>query len=116
MLTKLYIGNLSYETTEDDLRSFFSNSGTVISIALIRDRDTGRSKGFAFVEMNSQSEAEQAIKDLDGKTLDNRNIKVNLARPPDDKNRTFSKSYDRHGKSNSGRQKRQRNGGSSRRY
>ena len=57
MDTKLYVGNLSYETTEDDLRSLFSNAGTVISVALIKDRDTGRSKGFAFVEMSSQSEA-----------------------------------------------------------
>jgi RNA recognition motif-containing protein len=116
MLTKLYVGNLSYETTEDDLRSIFLNSGTVVSVSLIKDRDTGRSKGFAFVEMNSQSEAEQAIKDLDGKPVGSRNIKVNPARPPENNNRNTPRSYNRNGQSNPRRQKRQRNDGNSNRY
>lgn len=89
MDTKLYVGNLSYKTTEDDLRTLFSDSGTVISIALIKDRATGRSKGFAFVELSSQSEAEQAKKDLDGKMVGDREIKVNNAKPPKEKYRSY---------------------------
>jgi RNA recognition motif-containing protein len=116
MDTKLYVGNLSYETTEDDLRALFSNAGTVTSVALIKDRDTGRSRGFAFVEMSSQSQAEQAVKNLDGKTLGNRAIKVNIARPPEEKQRSYSNDYNRYGKGNSKTQKRRKNGGSSRRY
>jgi RNA recognition motif-containing protein len=116
MDTKLYVGNLSYETTEDELRTLFSDSGTVTSVALIKDRDTGRSRGFAFVEMSSQSEAEEAIKNLDGKVVGNREIKVNIARPPSENRRPYSRDYNRHGKSNSKRKNRGRNGGSSNRY
>jgi cold-inducible RNA-binding protein len=78
---KLYVGNLSYNTTEEDLRTLFSGTGTVTSVSLIKDRSTDRSKGFAFIEMSSQSEAEEAIKSLNGTSLDNREIKVNKARP-----------------------------------
>ena len=85
MDTKIYVGNLSYETTEEDLNTLFSSAGVVKSVSLIKDRDTGRSKGFAFVEMNSQSETEEAIKSLDGKMVNNREIKVNKARPPEDR-------------------------------
>lgn len=85
METKLYVGNLPYSTSEEDLRSLFSGAGTVNSVALIKDRDTGRSKGFAFVEMSSQSEAEQAIKLFDGYSLDNRALKVNMARPQEER-------------------------------
>jgi RNA recognition motif-containing protein len=85
MESKLYVGNLSYETTEDDLRTLFSQAGTVASVALIKDRDSGRSKGFAFVEMSSQSEAEQAIKQFNGFQLGNREIKVNIARPREER-------------------------------
>jgi cold-inducible RNA-binding protein len=85
METKLYVGNLSYDTTEEDLRTLFSQAGTVSSVALIKDRDTGRSKGFAFVEMSNQSEAEQAIKLFDGSSYGNRDLKVNLARPREDR-------------------------------
>lgn len=116
MDTKIYVGSLSYETTEDDLRSLFSNSGTVTSVALIKDRDTGRSKGFAFVEMSSQSEAEQAIKDLDGKTVGNREIKVNKAQPPKEKERSSSNNYNSFGKGDSKKQNRRKSGGDSRRY
>jgi RNA recognition motif-containing protein len=116
MDTKLYVGNLSYETTEDDLRMLFSDSGTVTSVALIKDRDTGRSRGFAFVEMSSQSEAEQAIKNLNGKEVGNREIKVNIARPPDENRRPYSKDYNKYGKSSSKKKNRGRNGGSSKRY
>jgi RNA recognition motif-containing protein len=81
METKLYVGNLSYETTEDDLRSLFTQVGTVNDVALIKDRDTGSSKGFAFVTMNSQDEANKAIHQFNGRSLGNRELKVNTARP-----------------------------------
>jgi cold-inducible RNA-binding protein len=85
METKIYVGNLSYETTEDDLRTLFAQAGTVSSVALIKDRDTGQSKGFAFVEMSNQSEAEKAIQTFNGYTLANRPLKVNLARPREER-------------------------------
>jgi RNA recognition motif-containing protein len=81
METKLYVGNLSYDTTEDSVRTLFAKAGTVVSVDIIKDRDTGRTKGFAFVTMNSDEEAQNAIKILNEKMLDNRAIKVNLARP-----------------------------------
>ncbi len=81
MDTKLYVGNLSYNTTEDQLKTLFGGAGTVTSVALIKDRDTGRSKGFAFVEMASQADAENAIRMFNGYSLDNRELKVNKARP-----------------------------------
>src|SRR4030067_2492400 len=81
METKLYVGNLSYDTTEDGLRNLFTKAGTVVTVDMIKDRDTGRTKGFAFVTMPTQREAENAIKMLNGQTLDNREIKVNIARP-----------------------------------
>ena len=85
METKIYVGNLSYETKEDDLRELFAQAGTVASVALIKDRDTGQSKGFAFVEMSNQSEAEKAIQTFNGYTLANRPLKVNLARPREER-------------------------------
>ncbi len=85
METKIYVGNLSYNTTEDDLRGLFAQAGTVSSVALIKDRDTGQSKGFAFVEMSNQSEAEKAIQTFNGYVLANRPLKVNLARPREER-------------------------------
>jgi cold-inducible RNA-binding protein len=84
MEMKLYVGNLSYSTTEDDLRTLFAQAGSVASVALIKDRDTGRSKGFAFVEMGNQSEAENAIRMFNGYSLGERELKVNLARPKEE--------------------------------
>ena len=81
MEVKLYVGNLSYTTTEDDLKTLFAKAGQVASVALIKDRDTGNSKGFAFVEMSTQVEAEKAISMFNGFNLDNRELKVNLAKP-----------------------------------
>ncbi|HNT25967.1 MAG TPA: RNA-binding protein [Anaerolineales bacterium] len=81
METKLYVGNLSYDTTEESLRTAFAQSGTVVSVDMIKDRDTGRMKGFAFVTMGNQEEAERAIKAMNEKTLDNRELRVNIARP-----------------------------------
>jgi len=81
MGTKLYVGNLSYNTSEAELETLFSQHGTVQSCSVITDRDTGQSKGFAFVEMGSDSEAKAAIEALDGKDLGGRALKVNEARP-----------------------------------
>jgi RNA recognition motif-containing protein len=85
METKLYVGNLSYDTTEDGLRTTFANAGTVVSVDMIKDRDTGRMKGFAFITMNSAEEAQNAIKTLNEKMLDDRTIKVNIARPREER-------------------------------
>lgn len=87
METKLYVGNLSYDTNEEGLRSKFAQAGTVMSVEMIKDRDTGRMKGFAFITMNNQEEAENAIKMFNGKMLDNREIKVNIARPREERPR-----------------------------
>ena len=85
METKIYVGNLSYDTKEDDLRELFAQAGTVASVALIKDRDTGQSKGFAFIEMSNQSEAEKAIQMFNDYTMANRPLKVNLARPKEER-------------------------------
>jgi RNA recognition motif-containing protein len=87
MDSKLYVGNLSYDTTEESLRSAFAEAGTVVAVDVIKDRDTGRMKGFAFVTMGNQEEAENAIKILNGKMLDQRAIKVNIARPRENRPR-----------------------------
>ncbi len=88
MEVKLYVGNLSYETTEDELRALFAQVGTVSEVALIKDRDTGRSKGFAFVTMSSQDEANKAISQFHGKSMGSRELTVNVARPREDRPRT----------------------------
>jgi RNA recognition motif-containing protein len=80
MSTKLYVGNLSFNTTAQDLETMFAASGTVQSASLIEDRETGRSRGFAFVEMSSASEAQAAITAFDGKDVDGRALKVNEAK------------------------------------
>ncbi len=81
MSKKLYVGGLSYDTTEETLKETFSQAGTVESATIIMDKMSGRSKGFGFVEMSSEEEAKKAIETFDGKELDGRNIKVNEARP-----------------------------------
>ncbi len=81
MSTKLYVGNLSFNTSAQDLETMFGESGTVQSASIIEDRETGRSRGFAFVEMSSAEEAKAAITALDGKEIDGRNLKVNEAKP-----------------------------------
>ena len=85
METKLYVGNLSYDTTEDGLRTTFAKAGTVVSVDIIKDRDSGRMKGFAFVTMNSDEDAQNAIKILNEKMLDDRAIKVNIAKPREER-------------------------------
>jgi cold-inducible RNA-binding protein len=81
MSKKLYIGNLPYSVTETALREMFTPVGVVDSVSIITDRDTGRPKGFAFVEMSDDDAAKQAISQINGKTLDNRLITVAEARP-----------------------------------
>ncbi len=81
MGTNLYVGNLPYSTDEQTLQDTFAQCGAVDSVKVITDRDTGRSKGFAFVEMSSNGEAQKAIQELNGSTLDGREIKVNEAKP-----------------------------------
>lgn len=81
MATKLFVGGLSWDTTEDKLREFFAQAGTVVSATIITDKFTGKSKGFAFVEMSTPEEAEQAKQKLNGQLLDDRNIAVSDARP-----------------------------------
>lgn len=78
---KLYVGNLPFSATEETLIDTFSQCGTVDSAKLITDRDTGRSKGFAFVEMSNDSEAQEAIQKFDGQELDGRAMRVNEAKP-----------------------------------
>ena len=78
---KLYVGNLPFSATEESLVEHFSQCGTVDSAKLITDRDTGRSKGFAFIEMSSDNEAQDAIQKFDGQDFDGRSMKVNEAKP-----------------------------------
>jgi RNA recognition motif-containing protein len=87
MAVKLYVGNLPYTTTDDELRELFSPHGTVESTAVISDRESGRSKGFGFVELSSAEEAKAAIEALNGKDFGGRNLVVNEARPREDRPR-----------------------------
>ncbi len=81
MNTKLYVGNLPYSVTESDLRGLFAPAGEIASVAIITDRDTGRPRGFAFVEMADAAAAQKAISLVNGKMLDNRALTVNEAKP-----------------------------------
>lgn len=84
---KLFVGNLSYSTTDDSLNAAFSKSGNVVSAKVIIDRESGRSKGFGFVEMTEAAEADKAIADWNGQELDGRKIVVNIARPMEPRSR-----------------------------
>jgi len=81
MSTKLYVGNLAFQTTNQELQQLFGQAGTVQSASVVEDRDTGRSRGFAFVEMSSEAEATSAIDQFNGKELGGRALKVNEAKP-----------------------------------
>ena len=87
MSQKVYVGNLSYNTTEDTLRTMFAEFGEVQSVNLITDRETGRPKGFAFVEMATEQAAQASISSLNGKMVDDREIKVDRAKPQADRDR-----------------------------
>ena len=106
MDVKLYVGNMSYNTSEDDLRALFSQAGTVNSVALIKDRTTGMSKGFAFIEMDSQASAQKAISMFNEFLLGDRKLAVSFARPREERGRGgFQK-----------RNRDQKRGGGKRRY
>jgi RNA recognition motif-containing protein len=109
MEPKVYVGNLSYSATEDDLRTLFAQAGVVKSVNVIRDRDTARSKGFAFVEMSTQAEAQNAISMFNGTNFQDRTLTVDMARPRTDRPR------DRSGRGGGSRQK-GRSGGGDRDY
>lgn len=81
MSTNIYVGNLTFSTNESDLRSLFNEYGEVANVQVITDRDTGRSRGFAFVEMGSSEAAESAISGLNGKDVGGRALTVNIAKP-----------------------------------
>ncbi len=81
MESKLYVGNLPYSATEEELSKMFGQAGTVTSVAIIKDRETGRSKGFAFVEMSSDAEAQKAVSMLNGQSMGGRDLRVSIARP-----------------------------------
>lgn len=85
MEVKLYVGNLAYNTTEEELRTLFAQAGTVATVALIKDRDTGRSKGFAFIEMSTQAEAQKAISMFNAFSLGDRELMVNMAKPREER-------------------------------
>ncbi len=95
MSKKLYVGNLPFSVTEDSLSNSFSAFGTVNSIRLITDRDTGRSKGFGFVEMSSDEEGARAIDELNGTQMDGRALTVSEAKPREAKSQNFGGSSDR---------------------
>ncbi len=85
MAMKLYVGNLSFQTSSEELQQLFSQAGTVESASVVEDRDTGRSRGFGFVEMASKEDGEKAIQQFNGADLNGRNLTVNEARPREDR-------------------------------
>jgi RNA recognition motif-containing protein len=105
MEVKLYVGNLSYSTTEEELRELFAQAGNVASVAVIKDRDTGQSKGFGFVEMTTQAEAQTAISKFNSYKMGERALTVNLARPKEERS-----------SGGGGYSNNRRSGGGSRRY
>ncbi len=85
MSMKLYVGNLAFQTSSDDLQQLFSQVGTVESASVVEDRETGRSRGFGFVEMATKEEGQRAIEQFNGKEINGRNLNVNEARPREDR-------------------------------
>ncbi len=85
MASKLYVGNLPFEMTEEDLQELFAPHGQVISAKIVTDRETGRARGFGFVEMQEAGDAQKAIQSLDGQEFKGRNLKVNIAKPREDR-------------------------------
>lgn len=97
MAKKLFIGGLSWDTTDAKLSEFFSQAGKVVSATVVTDKLSGKSRGFGFVEMSTDEEAEQAKQKLNGQTLDGRAIAVNDARPQERQEGSYSRSFDRRG-------------------
>jgi len=115
MEAKLYVGNLSYSSSEDDLKALFEQAGTVKSVAIIKDRDTGRSKGFGFVEMETDEEAQKAITMFHNYQFQQRTLTVNIARPREERSGGGGGYRSRSGGSGGSRSGGQRSGGSDRR-
>ena len=99
---KLYVGNLSFETTENDLRDLFSEHGKVTDVAILSDRETGRSRGFAFVEMTNPAEADKAIAALNGTELGGRTLTINEAKPKTDRPKPGGQRFGRGGSGGGG--------------
>lgn len=97
MATKVYVGNMSYDTTDNDLRELFAAYGEVSSVNVVKDRDTGRPRGFAFVEMATKEAAQAAITALNGKEVDGRQLNVNEAQPPKERS-NYSNNNNRGGR------------------
>jgi cold-inducible RNA-binding protein len=93
MSTKLFVGNLAFQTTSQDLQELFGQAGTVESASVIEDRETGRSRGFAFVEMSSNAEAAAAIDQFNGKEIGGRALKVNEAKPRENRNGSSGRNF-----------------------
>ena len=93
MSTKLYVGNLAFQTTSQELQDLFAQAGTVQSASIIEDRETGRSRGFAFVEMSTNAEAEAAIDQFNGKEIGGRALKVNEAKPRENRNGSGGRNF-----------------------
>ena len=93
MSTKLFVGNLAFQTTSQDLQELFGQAGTVESASVIEDRETGRSRGFAFVEMSSNAEAVAAIEQFNGKELGGRALKVNEAKPRENRSGSGGRNF-----------------------
>ncbi len=91
MSTRLYVGNISFKVTEDDVRDLFSQAGEVVSVKLIKDAATGRLRGFGFVEMASKEEGQKAISMFNGKAFMDRNIVVNEAKPQETRERSYGR-------------------------
>lgn len=89
MSMKLYVGNLAFQTTDDDLQGLFAKAGTVESVSIVTDRDTGRSRGFGFVEMSSKAEGEAAIAQFNGTEISGRSLTVNEAKPRENRSGGF---------------------------
>ena len=113
MTKKLYVGNMSYDTTQDQIRELFSQAGEVTEVSLITDRETGRPKGFGFVEMATEEGSQEAIKRFNGYTLGNRNLTVNEARPREE--RSGGGGYGGGGYGGGGGRRDNRSGGGNRR-
>src|SRR5512135_1839250 len=116
MPVKLYVGNLPYTTSEDELRELFAQAGNVVSVAVIRDRDSGRSKGFGFVEMGTDADAQAAISKFNSYKLGDRALTVNPARPREERSEYVGGGRGGYGGNRGGGNRDRRGGGGSRRY
>lgn len=102
MSMKLYVGNLSFQTSSGDLQTLFAQAGTVESASVVEDRDTGRSRGFGFVEMSSKEEGEAAIAQFNGKEVNGRNLNVNEAKPRENRGGGGGRGFGGGGRGNGG--------------